>query len=261
MPLPKTKTERETNYLKKIFLVYGSPKIGKTTIASRFGDEKNKVLFFATEAGHKEQEIFKWYVEEKIEETNIDTGEIREMVVSRDPSKWEHFKQCVFEVSKQNDFKCLVVDTADNLFSWCQSYVRKRDEITHESDMSFGKGYDALKKEFEAPINFLSQKGYGIIFLSHAKDQEVEEKKRKFVKTDTTLPNTAKKVIQPLADFILYFYSDEDGKRLIRTKGTQTIAAGDRSGRLPEILPMDAEILINNLKNGGLKNEFTNGLV
>ena len=255
MPLPKKKTERESNYLKKIFLIYGLPKIGKTTIASRFGDDINKVLFFATEAGHKEQEIFKWFVEETVEETNVETGEVTEVTIERDPSKWEHFKQCVVEMTKQNDFKCLIVDTADNLFDWCQTFVRRRDGIQHESDLGFGKGYDALKKEFAAPINYLSQKGYGVIFLSHQKESEVEERNRKFTKTDTTLPNTAKKIIQPLADYILYFHADEDGKRLIRTKGTQTITAGDRSGRLPELLPMDAEILINNLKNGGVNNE------
>jgi len=261
MPLPKAKTERETNFLKKIFLIYGLPKIGKTTIASRFGDEQNKVLFFATEAGHKEQEIYKWFVEETVESTDTKTGETKELTIQRDPSKWEHFKQCVVEVTKQNDFKCLIVDTADNLFDWCQSYVRKRDGIAHESDLGFGKGYDALKKEFAAPINYLSQKGYGVIFLSHAKEMEVEEKNRKYNKIDTTLPNTAKKIIQPLADYIFYFHADENGKRLIRTKATQTVSAGDRSGRLPELLPMDAEILINNLKNGGLANGSTNELV
>lgn len=256
MPLPKKKTERESNYLKKIFLIYGLPKIGKTTIASQFGDDVNKVLFFATEAGHKEQEIFKWHLEEVVQETNFETGEVTDVVIDRDPYKWEHFLTCVYEMSKQNDFKCLVVDTADNLFDWCQAYTRKKHNIDHESDLGFGKGYDILKKEFAAPINYLSQKGYGVIFLSHQKEQEVEEKRRKFTKIDTTLPNTAKKIIQPLADYILYFHADDDGNRLIRTKGTQNITAGDRSGRLPELLPMDSKILINNLTNGGVSNEL-----
>jgi len=251
MPLPLKKTEKETNYLKKIFLIYGLPKIGKTTIASKFGDEQNRVLFFATEAGHKEQEIFKWFVEETVEETDFATGEVCEIKIERDPSTWEHFRQCVFEVTKQNDFKCLVIDTADNLFDWCQSYTRKKHNIQHESDLGFGKGYDILKKEFAAPINYLSQKGYGVIFLSHQKETEVEERRRKFTKIDTTLPNTAKKIIQPLADFIFYFHADDEGNRLIRTKATENVTAGDRSGRLPELLPMDAEILIEQLKNGG----------
>lgn len=250
MPIPKTKTTREMNYLKKTYLIYGSPKIGKTTIASRFGDNENKVLFFATESGHKEQEIFKWYVEETVEETDVMTGETREVTINRDPTKWEHFKQCVVEFTRQNDFKCLVVDTADNLFDWAQAFVRRRDGISHESDLAFGKGYDALKKEFSGPINYLSQKGYGIIFLSHAKEIEVEEKGRKFNRIDSTLPSTAKKVIQGLSDYIFYFHSDEQGSRLIRTKGTSAVVAGDRSGRLPEIMPMDADVLIKNL-NGG----------
>jgi hypothetical protein len=104
-----------------------------------------------------------------------------------------------------------------------------------------------LKKEFSAPINFLSQKGYGIIFLSHAKESDVEDGGRKFTKIDSTLPNTAKKVIHGLCDYIFYFYSDNEGKRLIRTKAAHNVNAGDRSGLLPEVLPMDAHILIDAL--------------
>lgn len=250
MPIPKSKTTRETNYLKKIYLIYGLPKIGKTTIASQFGDDNNKVLFFATESGHKEQEIYKWYVEENVQETDLITGEVKTVTIQRDPSNWQHFKNCVMEVTQQNDFKCLVIDTVDNLFDWCQSYVRKKEGITHESDLGFGKGYDSLKKEFAAPINYLSQKGYGVLFLSHAKEHEVEENKRKFLKIETTLPNTAKKTIQPLADYILYFHADENGNRLVRTKATQTVTAGDRSGRLPEIIPMDSKALVAHLSRG-----------
>lgn len=247
MPIPKVKTTKEKNYLKKIYLIYGIPKIGKTTIASQLGSDESKVLFFATEAGHKEQEIYKWYVDEEVSETDLDSGEVITIVEQRDPSNWLHFKSCVMEMTKQNDFKCLVIDTVDNLFDWCQSYVRKRENIQHESDLGFGKGYDMLKKEFAAPINYLSQKGYGVIFLSHAKENEVEENKRKFTKIETTMPNTAKKIVQPLSDYILYFHADETGNRLVRTKATQTVTAGDRSGRLPEILPMDSKVLINHL--------------
>ena len=163
-------------------------------------------------------------------------------------------------MTKQTEFKCLIIDTADNLFDWCQAYVRKRDGITHESDQGFGKGYDALKKEFGAPINYLAQKGYGVIFLSHAKDMEVEEKNRKFNKTDTTLPNTAKKIIHPLVDYIFYFHADDQGNRLIRTKGNQAVNAGDRGGWLPEIMPMDSRTLIENLR-GEKKDGPTNELV
>lgn len=247
MPLPKEKTKMESNYLKKSYLIYGIPKIGKTTVAASFGTDKDKALFFATEPGHKHQEIYKWYVDEKVEETNLVSGEITEVTVSRDPSNWQHFKQCCFEMTKQNDFKILIVDTADNLFSWCQAYVRKDKKIDHESDMEFGKGYDALKTEFQAPINFLAQKGYGIAFLSHAKENDNEANGVKSRYTDSSLPNTAKKVIHALCDYILYFYADEHGNRFIRTKGNRQINAGDRGGTLPEVIKMDAELLIKEL--------------
>jgi len=231
MPLPKAKTVREQNYLKKIYLVFGSPKVGKSTVISNLGDDNNKILFFATEAGHKELELYKWQADD-----------------GSDPTTWEQFKQCVLEMTKQQEFKCLAIDTADNLVDWCAKYVNKKNEIEHESELGFGRGYAAIKKEFMAPINYLSQKGYGIIFVSHSKVQDLELGNRKISYTDSTLNNTAKKIIHGLCDYILHFYVDLGGKRMIRTKGTETVNAGDRSGRLPEVMPLGAEMLKQELQ-------------
>lgn len=234
MAMPKEKTKKEQNYLKKTIFIYGDPKIGKTTVASQLGDEKHKNIFFPTEAGHKEVEIYKWQKEVKDAEGNI---------TLEDPTSWDDFRMCVAELTKQTEYTCLTIDTADNLFQWCSKYVNKKSGIQHESDAGFGKGYSLIKDEFLTVINYLTQKGFGVIFLSHAATSDKELANKKITYTDSTLPNTAKKVIHGLSDYILYFYSDIEGKRYIRTKGTQHINAGDRSGRLPEIMPLDAELL------------------
>jgi hypothetical protein len=134
------------------------------------------------------------------------------------------------------------------LVDWCSKFVYKKHDIEHASELGFGRGYDAIKQEFMAPINYLSQKGYGIIFISHTKTADLELGNRKITYTDSTLNNTAKKVIHGLCDYIFHAYADLNGKRWLRTKGTETVNAGDRSGRLPEVMELDAEQLKTELK-------------
>ena len=231
--LPTTRTSRETDYLKFIYLIFGIPKIGKSTILSKMG----KVLVFATEPGHKSLEIFKYEVQNK------KTGKLES------PTRWIDFKICCKDlVTEDHDFNCLGIDTVDNLWKWCSEYICHKHKIEHESDLGFGKGYALVREEFMKPINYLAQRGMGIIFVSHSKTSEKELVNRKITYTDSTLPGSAAKVINGLCDYILYFFVDVEGHRLIRTKGIETINAGDRTGKLPEIIPMDAELLIEELK-------------
>ena len=241
MPLPTKRSEKEKNYLKKTYLIYGSPKAGKTTITSQFGDDQdNRVLFFATEPGHKFQEIYMWQkeIEQLGEESTYES-----------PTTWADFKECCRElVTEQHKFSCLVVDTADILFKWCGEHVCREHGIEHESDLGFGKGYALIREEFMKPINYLAQKGMGLIFVSHEQEREKQVGPRKISYTDTTLPGTAKKVLHGLCDYIFYFGVTEDGSRYIRTKGTENVNAGDRGGTLPETMEMDAQVLIGHLK-------------
>ncbi len=237
MPLPSVRTKKEPNYLKKTYLLYGDPKVGKTTTAAGFGDDDdNKVLFFATEPGHKFQEIYKWKTAKGI-----------------DPTGWGDFLNCSRELlSEDHQYKCIVIDVVDNLYKWCSEYVCLQNRIKHESDLGFGKGYALVKTEFSKPIQYLTQHGYGVIFLSHAQCRDKEIGPRKISYTDSTLPGSAQKIIHGLCDYILYFHSDSEGQRLIRTKGTENVNAGDRSGYLPELIPMNSEQLINYLKGDTL---------
>jgi len=231
--LPVTRSTKESNYLKKSYFIYGEPKSGKTTIASKFGDDdQNKVLFFATESGHKFTEVYKY--------KNNQGGE---------PTNWVDFKDCCRELAQGgHDFKMLSIDTVDNLWDWCSTYIKSVHNIQHESDLGFGKGYTLIKEEFVRPINYLSQSGMGLLFISHAKSIDKELGNRKITYTTSTLQSTASKIIHGLCDYIFYFHTDYEGERLIRTKGLETVNCGDRSGNLPELLPMDAETLISYLK-------------
>jgi len=55
-----------------------------------------------------------------------------------------------------------------------------------------------------------------------------------------------------MCDIILYVHQDDTDDRFIRTKPTKNINAGDRTGRLPEIMPLDFKLIKECLEN---KNE------
>ena len=226
MELPTAKSSPVRDIRDYTFLIYGQPKAGKTTFCSNF----EGALFIATEPGHKFQEIYKV-----------------------DPKNWRDIQMIAKHLlNTEHDFKTIVIDTADNAYKMCGDYVKQKNNIQHESDLGFGKGYALIKDEFMRVINALAQKGFGIVFISHAQTREIEENGIKRAFTDTTLGGSASKVISGLCDFIFYASIDANGKRTIRTKANPSVNAGDRSGKLPEIMPLDFKTLENALtKNEG----------
>lgn len=239
MPIPIEKTKKESDYLRKIYLIYGVPKVGKSTLAANLGDDENRVLFFPTEAGHKELEIYKWQKEVKMPDGTTKM---------EDPTTWEDFKSCCREMVQQTKYRFLAIDIADNLFEWCTQVVLKQENVKHESDLQWGKGYKLIAREFFPVVNYLTQKNYGLLFISHSSTNDKEIKRRKVTYTDSTLNNTAKKIMHGMTDYIFHLGVDDEGNRLIYTKGTEHINAGDRSGRLPAIMPLDAELLKKELQ-------------
>jgi hypothetical protein len=88
---------------------------------------------------------------------------------------------------------------------------------------------------------------YGLILISHAVDKTIETRTGEYTKTTPSLPDRARNVVLGLVDIILYGDSiakkDTAGNlivdRVLRTKPHPTYEAGDRTGRLPEMLPLD----------------------
>lgn len=232
--LPKEKTKPTTNINEYTYLIYGEPKVGKTTLASQFPD----AIFLATEAGHKFVEVY------KIDIKNFD-----------------EFKLAARELcTEEHQFKTVVIDTADNLYTMAAKSVCKKMGIEHQSDADFGKAYDRIKHEIMEIITALTLRGLGVVFISHVDTREITHHRNvpdgkgghvvaevKSKVTDATLSGSAKKIIRGLCDMIFYCYIDDKGERWIRTKQTETIVAGDRSGRLPAVMPLDYKQLENEL--------------
>ena len=211
--LPTKKTEKLADFSRMVTFLYGEKKIGKTTFAAQIPG----ALFLCTEEGVNHLEVFK---------VSIRT--------------WEDLYTLGKELKAgKHEFTTLVFDTVDLAFKLCENYTCKKLGIVHASDAAFGKGYSLIRDEFVRVVNGLAQLGLGIVFISHSKEKELKKKADKWTVMTSTLGTAASEVVNGMSDLILYAYIHEDGRRVVRTKPTKYINAGDRTGILPEIMPLD----------------------
>lgn len=205
-------------------LLYGAPKIGKTTIAASFPN----ALFAVTEEGHRSMEVYKVGVTE-----------------------WPDFKELVKKLRKEEHrFKTVVIDTVDLLFSACEQYICRQKGIDHPSELEYGRGWGFLREEFQKSLASLAAPDsagrirFGLVFLSHSKEVEVKGRMVKTTRTVCSLSGTARKVVLPLVDIVGYCGFGEDAageptrERTVTFRPTELIEAGDRTGRLPDNVPM-----------------------
>jgi hypothetical protein len=221
--LPTEATKPVTELGKQTILLYGSPKLGKSSFASKAPGS----LFFECEPGLNHLEVFK-----------VPTY------------SWEAFLEACKLVAKgEHNFKTIVIDTIDNAFKMCSDYVCAKHGIEYEGDMGHGKGWALVKNEWHRVLTRLASLPYGLIMISHAIDKTIETRTGEYTKTTPSLPYRARNVVLGLVDIILFGDSiakkDAAGnvtiERVVRTKPHPTYEAGDRTGRLPELLPLDYE--------------------
>lgn len=219
--LPTQKTKPKASLFDLTALVYGPSKIGKSTWCSN----AEKALFLATEPGLNALEVF---------QSNI--------------TCWEDLLQACLEIAEgKHDFKTIIIDTVDNAYRMCSDYMCKKFKVEHESDLGFGKGYALINNEFQRVLTKLAFLPYGLIMISHSQEREIETRTGKHTRIVPTIPEKARKMVTGLVDLILYCDLDmktgEDGKpvwsRVMRTKPSPNYDAGDRTGKLPEMIPLD----------------------
>lgn len=221
-----TKTKIATDISQGNVLIYGKPKVGKTTFITNVPN----YLLAATEKGYN-------YLE----------------VIKQDITCWQDFLKLALALSTQeHKYKTLVVDTADWLYKYCEQYTMTKHKVEHPSDLGYGKGFALVRDEFTRVINKVNMNGMNFIFTSHAKEKTEKTKTGEWTVMGTSLGGTAETFIAGLCDIVLYFYISDDGQRLMRTKPTKYILAGDRSKALPEIMPIDF-MLLSDYLNGKKK--------
>ena len=210
-----------------MILLYGPPKIGKSTLMSKL----KGVYFLPTEPG---------YLNLKVRKTPI--------------RNWVTFTAFIEKVEKRKKFLKTVVffcvDTVDNLSKFCMQYVCGREGIAHPSDQEWGKGWEAYRDEFTHWILRLGTLGPGLSFISHETEREIVSRNMKITRVTPAMPKTCYTVVNNMADIILrmgYTTKRKSGKhkgeykvtgtrtetRCLLTKPSELYDAGDRTGLLP----------------------------
>ena len=220
--LPTEKTPPRMNLSDLTVLVHGPAKIGKSTLCSK----AEKALFLATEAGLNALEVYQIPIK-----------------------VWSDFLAACAEIAKgEHGFKTIIVDTLDNLYRMCSEHICTRHKIQHESDLGYGKGFALVNNEFYRALNKLSLLPYGLFLVCHSQEREIETRTGKRTRTVPTLPDKARRMVLGMVDVILYCdvetVGSPDGKttaerRIMRTKPTEAYEAGDRTGRLPDVIDLD----------------------
>ena len=194
----------------KYLLLYGKPKTGKTTMASRFP----KNLLIAFEKGY-----------------NAIDG-----IKAVDVNKWSEFRQVLRQLEKpeaREMYDTITIDTTTIAYEMCEQFVCSQNGVQSIRDIPWGQGWTLAKKEFESCLRKITMLGYGLVLISH-----IETRKEKTADDSEieilapSMPKRCYEVVNQIVDIIGYIATewDEDGNshRWLYTRQTPTVMAGSR---------------------------------
>lgn len=211
----------------KYILLYGRPKVGKTTFAAQC--EGN--LIFCFEKG-----------------VNFKAG-----IYALSVPTWSDFKVAVKQLKKPDvkaKFNTITLDTVTIAWDLCQQYICQNNGVSAIGDIPYGKGYALLSEEFSTVLRDISLLGYGVILIAHAKitPQKINEDLT-IEKVAPAIPDRARNFINAFVDIIGYVEHtfDENGQsvRTLVTRETPYIEAGSRSAYLSARIPFGYQELVN----------------
>jgi hypothetical protein len=218
MTLPTKKQQPSITPENARILVYGEPGTGKTSLGA--GLDPEHTLILATEPG---------------------TGGLEAYV--QEVRTWEEFLNVGKELAKgDHPFKQIVVDTADALQTMCQDHAiaelnrAGRTSLSYPGDFEYGKGWDAVSKEWRR-ISRFAQLGYGVMFTSHSKAEEIQRPVGKVTRYSPTLSGASLKWLAGFCEFIFYLEVVNIGGKDVRVLRSQKSPLHVAKGRVQRPMP------------------------
>lgn len=201
-----------------ITYVYGAGKTGKTTLASQM----DKSLLIAWQKGY-----------------NAIPG-----IMAQDVKTWSEMKMVLRELKKaevQEAFKCIVIDTIDIAAAACEKYICSQNGIDAIGDLAYGKGWTLVKKEIEETFRSITQMGYALFFISHAKDKVFKrENGTEYNQMIPTLSPSYNEIIKDMADLYAYAHqvrNEETGEVTVKLTLRSMDGTADTGCRFKYITP------------------------
>ena len=222
------------NLKDKYILLYGPPKVGKTTFAAQCPD--NLMLCF--EKG-----------------VNFISG-----IYAADIEKWSDFKAILKQLERpdiKNKFKTITIDTLNVAWELCNQFICKKYDVDDISYIPYGKGYDLRDTEFNNALRQITILGYGLILIAHVKIKTKKTQNEEIITNiSPNIPDRAQEIVNALVDITGYIsmsvVPDENGQlktvRKIITQSTDIITAGTRCKFLKPEIPFDYNIFSSEIQ-------------
>ena len=224
MELPKAKVKASRNSPKNM-IIYGPPKIGKTTVLSQL----DNCLIIDLEDGS-----------DMVAALKIKVNNLKELAdVGR-------------EIIKQGkQYKYIAIDTISKLEEWCEEEGKKiymktpmgKNFDTKNPGMSIlalpnGAGYLYLRMAYKKWIDRLNLLADRIILVGHLKDKMLEKKGKEVSVKDLDLTGKIKQITCANADAVGYIYREGD-ETMVSFNSLDDVTAGSRCDHLKgQTIPM-----------------------
>lgn len=197
-------------------LFYGTPKSGKTTIASHFPG----AVVFAFEKGY-----------------STIPG-----IMATPVNSWGEFRKLLIELKSEETkalFQTVVIDTADIAYDYCEKYICDDNNVDTIGDLPYGKGYSLVHDEFDTCIRKIIQLGYGLVLISHSTDRvEKDEQGNEYTRMEPTLDKRGRLICERTCDIIGLSrpFKNENGEIETRLylRETPRYVAGSRFKYMPD---------------------------
>ena len=190
-----------------IMLLYGAPKVGKTTMLSQL----DKCLIIDTEKGSH-------MVEGHIVEVN-----------SR-----EDLIEVLKKANGGHDFRYIALDTIDKIVDWAEKAVIAEHDVQALADLSFGKGYALVRDKVMNTIKAFKGICEGLILVGHRKPARAVVEGKPIVEPESLdITGKLKNMIMADCDAIGYVFRESESDKLkISFKSGEAGEAGSRCPHL-----------------------------
>ena len=206
----------------KTLLLYGAPKVGKTTALSQLDD----CLIIDTEGGAN---MIEGYVE---------TANNREELI-----------KILQEAQDGHEYKYVAIDTIDRIATWAEQAVCEEESVSAVQDLAFGKGFGMVREKVLNTVQFLKEIFPHVIIIGHRKWARAIVDSKAIVEPESLdLTGKLKNMLMADCDAIGYVYRDDEKKKLrVTFKSNEALEAGSRS---PHLKGKDIELKWNLIYKG-----------
>lgn len=224
-------------------LIYGSPKMGKTSTV--YGLYKEKCLTLAFERGY----LF------------------LDGIMAIDITKPSDLQKIVRELKAdgKKTFNTIAFDVVDIFAKMYETYTCQLNGVDELSKIAWGGGWSKWELECDKILQELERCGYNLVFISHASSKTMVKYNEdgKEVEYEKMMPTCPKRILNLIAkrcDHIFYIDQEiEEGKpvRYLYTRDCEHHMAGSRVAKLPNKILLNPDKIQEEIKKAVESEEHT----